>query len=219
MNLLVWDIAVACLAISVKFHRDFLDPLLPVFAREYLALAPHQLCLEDLESAHRDVLSAFDYMLGVTPQPMMDELWFALPSLRGLLDFSSGWKDAMTDAWARLFVALDEPDVQRFLVSTLTVAALMDGILESLVDHYSRVAAKKMKPKPSAEDYCRQTRVLRQRFYGKAKEDAEGVFCDIQALTGITDVQNLFSIGVCLTFGGDCADASCFYVGPTPGMS
>jgi hypothetical protein len=37
----------------------------------------------------------------------MDELWLALPSLRGLLDFDGGWKRAMAGAWTRLFIALD----------------------------------------------------------------------------------------------------------------
>ncbi|KAF8874399.1 hypothetical protein CPB84DRAFT_579837 [Gymnopilus junonius] len=100
----VWTIAVACLAISVKvcpshpglqilselhlqFHRDFLEPLIPVFAKEYLSLAPYSLTHERLETAQRDILSLFDWRLGVTPQPVMDELWLALPSLRNLLDF------------------------------------------------------------------------------------------------------------------------------------
>lgn len=48
-ELLVWDIAVACLSLSVKLHRDFLDPLLPVYSHEYLALSPHRISYDDLE--------------------------------------------------------------------------------------------------------------------------------------------------------------------------
>ncbi len=48
-GLLVWDIAVACLSLSVKLHRDFLDPLLPVYADEYLTLSPHGMSYVDLE--------------------------------------------------------------------------------------------------------------------------------------------------------------------------
>jgi hypothetical protein len=48
-GLLVWDIAVACLSLSVKLHRDFLDPLLPVYADEYLTLSPHGMTYVDLE--------------------------------------------------------------------------------------------------------------------------------------------------------------------------
>ncbi|KAF8968464.1 hypothetical protein BDZ97DRAFT_351854 [Flammula alnicola] len=188
LGLVVWDIAVACLSVSVKFHRDFLDPLLPVYAQEYLALAPHDLSHEDLESAHRDVLSAFDYRLGVTPQPVMDELWSSLSSLRNLLDFEGGWKYAMLDAWTRLFVVLDEPDVQRFLVSMLTVVALMDGVIESLVDEYCRDEVLKTRSiSPAAERYL-NLQTLRKKFNIRAREESEGVFCDIQALTGVTDV-------------------------------
>lgn len=48
-DLLVWDIAVACLSLSVKLHRDFLDPLLPVYSHEYLAVSPHEISYDDLE--------------------------------------------------------------------------------------------------------------------------------------------------------------------------
>ena len=97
-----------------------------MYACEYLALAPRRLSYEDLEvlsfltipvfqfvddlssdqTAQRDVLSAFDYSLGVTPQPVMDELWFSLESLRSLLDFENGWQTAMADAWCGLFDAI-----------------------------------------------------------------------------------------------------------------
>ncbi|KAF5319386.1 hypothetical protein D9619_008485 [Psilocybe cf. subviscida] len=107
LNLILWDVAVACLSVSIKFHRDFLDPLLPVFAHEYLDLAPHEMSYEDLETAHRDMLSAFDYRLGVTPQPIMDELWLALPPLRSLLQFDGGWEGATSHSWSILFIALD----------------------------------------------------------------------------------------------------------------
>ncbi|KAG6805939.1 hypothetical protein H0H92_013344, partial [Tricholoma furcatifolium] len=36
--LVTWNLALACLAISVKYHRDFLDPLLPVYAWEFMRL-------------------------------------------------------------------------------------------------------------------------------------------------------------------------------------
>ncbi|KAF8797634.1 hypothetical protein BYT27DRAFT_7237189 [Phlegmacium glaucopus] len=144
-NLIIWDIAVACLALSVKFHRDFLEPLLPVYVHEYLSLAPQNLSYEDLETSQRDLLSAFDYSLGVTPQPVIDELWFSLESLRTLLDFKNGWETAMADAWCGLFDAICEPDVQRFSISTLAAVALMDGVIESLVQRYLYEAALKIK--------------------------------------------------------------------------
>jgi hypothetical protein len=63
----IWDIAVGCLALSVKvgylhqqicgnanlngsqFHRDFLAPLYPVYALDFLSLAPHAMAYDDLE--------------------------------------------------------------------------------------------------------------------------------------------------------------------------
>ena len=69
-DLIIWDIAIACLALSVKLivflalyfklllirvmglsssSLDFLHPLLPVYACGYLALALRRLSYEDLE--------------------------------------------------------------------------------------------------------------------------------------------------------------------------
>ena len=48
-ELVTLDISVACLSLSVKYHRDFLDPLLPVYAQEFLALSPHGMSYDDLE--------------------------------------------------------------------------------------------------------------------------------------------------------------------------
>lgn len=66
--LVAWDSCLACLAISVKvclspallsfhdadefflqMHRDFLEPLVPVYSWEFEAMAPHQISYEDLE--------------------------------------------------------------------------------------------------------------------------------------------------------------------------
>ncbi|KAG6907724.1 hypothetical protein DXG01_007581 [Tephrocybe rancida] len=48
--LFTWDVAVACLSVGVKYNRDFLHPLRPVYAYEFARLAPHgHLGFEDLE--------------------------------------------------------------------------------------------------------------------------------------------------------------------------
>ncbi|PPQ72273.1 hypothetical protein CVT26_006494 [Gymnopilus dilepis] len=172
----VWAIAVACLAISVKFHRDFLQPLIPVFAKEYLLLSSYALTYERLEAAHRDVLSLFDWRLGISPQPIMDELWVALPSLRTLLDFEGGWKNAMERAWSYLFACLTEPDVQRYPISVLTTTALMKGIVRTLIQEYRRQGSCNGSAKMALLD--------------RARDEAEGVFCDIQALIGVSDVRH-----------------------------
>ena len=143
----------------------------------------------------------------------MDELWAALPSLRSLLDFKDGWKSATAEAWTRLLAVLDgnpslqtvasniayfalsEPDIQRFLVSILTVVALMDGIVESLVENlcHKRGAQKNRSASTMAEHYIKN-QLLRKKLTMEAKDEAEGVFCDIQALTGITDVCRIYHL-------------------------
>ncbi|OBZ66787.1 hypothetical protein A0H81_13268 [Grifola frondosa] len=158
-----WDLAVACLTLSVKFHRDVLFPLDVILSNEFLALAPHSMSFEDLEVAQRDILEALSYRVGsATPGSFMEELWFALTSLRKLLDFDEGWKTAQKEAWAILTNALlsesnerpkarcdvvndltTEPDVLRFPISLLTMCALLDGITESLVHKYKHSAHKK----------------------------------------------------------------------------
>ncbi|KAF4621993.1 hypothetical protein D9613_009504 [Agrocybe pediades] len=175
-NLIVWDIAVACLSLSVKFHRDFLEPLSPVYAHEYLSLTAHGMSKDDLESAHRDILSAFDYRLGITPQPVMDLLWLSLPSLRELLDFENGWQDVIKLTWSLLFKYLAEPDVQQFPVSMLTGVCLKEALLKVLAAGKAQVDAVQG---PGIQDNDSASQVL---------EDLEGVLCDIQALLGITDV-------------------------------
>ncbi|GLB45984.1 hypothetical protein LshimejAT787_4800020 [Lyophyllum shimeji] len=119
--LVTWDIAVACLALSVKHHRDFLHPLFPVSAFEFQRLAPHvdaggPLSYEDLEIAHRDVSAALAWRLGDTPQALLSEVWAALPALRRLLRGEGGegdekdggeiepeWNCAQRETWRVLF--------------------------------------------------------------------------------------------------------------------
>ncbi|KAK0220774.1 hypothetical protein EDD85DRAFT_274465 [Armillaria nabsnona] len=46
---MVWDMAVGAVAVSVKYHRDFLPPLLPIYAPSFQALAPHEMGFDELE--------------------------------------------------------------------------------------------------------------------------------------------------------------------------
>ena len=83
--------------------------------------------------------------------------------------------------------------------------ALMDGIVESLVDRQlRREVFKARRNSPSAEKQLNM-QALRRRFTKIAEAEAEGVFCDLQALIGITDVRVLFS-------GASCADDLCLVV-------
>ncbi|KAJ4485341.1 hypothetical protein J3R30DRAFT_1344387 [Lentinula aciculospora] len=104
-ELVTWDVAVGCLALSVKMHRDFLPPLYPIFSFDYEELAPHDMGYGDLEAAQRDILLALSYNLGSTPQAILDDLWIALPSLRELLDFNEGWSMVLQETWLILFEA------------------------------------------------------------------------------------------------------------------
>ena len=107
LEAITWDIAVACLALSVKFHRDVLFPLDVIYAHEFVDLAAHEMAFEDLENAQRDVLEAVAYQLGsATPGAFMDELWHALPTLRKLVAFDGGWDDVQKEAWSMLHDAL-----------------------------------------------------------------------------------------------------------------
>jgi hypothetical protein len=74
----------------------------------------------------------------------------------------------------------------------------MDGIVESLVDWQCRREVLKARSKsPSAEKKL-NVQALRKKFTKIAEAEAEGVFCDFQALIGITDVCVLFYWGTTL---------------------
>ncbi|KAA1473285.1 hypothetical protein DENSPDRAFT_930877 [Dentipellis sp. KUC8613] len=126
---LVWDFAVAAVTLSVKANRDFLPPLRPIYARDFLVLAPHDMCCDDLESAQRDILETLSYRLAIpTPQNFMDELYVLLPALRRLVG-CCGWERLKNAAWKQLLAAIREPDVFRFPISVLTAAVLQLGII------------------------------------------------------------------------------------------
>ncbi|KAJ6606177.1 hypothetical protein DFH09DRAFT_1386790, partial [Mycena vulgaris] len=186
--LVAWDCCLACLAISVKFHRDVLQPLNPVFSWEFEALAPHQLTYEDLETAQRDILSTFSFNLGASPQPIFDELYLALASLRQLLNFRGGWKHAQKEAWELLFDAVTQPDILKFPISLLAVAALVEALVAALVSSYeydaslnSHVIRRRSRKSQADSDE------LKQKLVGKAESEIEGVVQDIQAIVRISD--------------------------------
>ncbi|KAI0325722.1 hypothetical protein GY45DRAFT_1216214, partial [Cubamyces sp. BRFM 1775] len=132
-----WDVALACLTISIKFHRDVLFPLSVIYAHEFLCLAPHEVEFEDLENAQRDVLEALAYQVGsATPGAFMAELWLALPTLRRLVGFDGGWERVQEHAWEVLCEALQQNEVLSYPISLLTAAAVIGGILEALVQRY-----------------------------------------------------------------------------------
>ena len=66
--------------------------------------------------------------------------------------------------------------------------ALMDGIVESLVARQCRREVLKARRYSPAAEKKLNMQALRRRFTKIAEAEAEGVFCDFQALIGITDV-------------------------------
>ncbi|RDB22046.1 hypothetical protein Hypma_010800 [Hypsizygus marmoreus] len=199
-ELVTWDTALACLALSVKYHRDFLSPLLPVYAHEFEALL-EGVGYEDLETSQRDVLAALAYTLGGTPQGIIDELWVGVPSLREVLectDSSSAgraWNWVQGEMWGLLFDSLFEPDVLRFSISILTTAALAEALIGMLVRKYEyesevgwvercRVRSRRLGLGKEGD----RTR-WRERLERRAEREIEGVLSDVQVLLGISDAR------------------------------
>ncbi|KAF9222225.1 hypothetical protein BS17DRAFT_196099 [Gyrodon lividus] len=137
-----WDLAIGCLALSVKLHRDVLPPLNPVYAHEFLDLAPHSMSHEDLERSQRDILYALKFSLGsCTPQAVLDELWNALPTLRrAIAPIRDGWTAVQRETWEKLFEAVLEPDMLQYPITLLTAATLIDSLVFSLARQYKSEA-------------------------------------------------------------------------------
>ncbi|KAJ3871352.1 hypothetical protein F5051DRAFT_457110 [Lentinula edodes] len=166
-ELVTWDVAVGCLALSVKIHRDFLPPLYPIFSSDYEELAPHEMGYGDLEAAQRDILLALSYNLGSTPQAVLDDLWIALPSLRALLDFNEGWSSVLQETWLILFEVVCEPDIMNFSLSLLTAAAVIEGLESALVRQYQ-----------TRDPWYELFRCRRLSAVKKQKAEAEGSYLE-----------------------------------------
>ncbi|KAI0643860.1 hypothetical protein C8Q79DRAFT_1012404 [Trametes meyenii] len=140
LEAVMWDVALACLSLSIKFHRDVLPPLDVIYADEFLALAPwHAPAFAHLENAQRDVLEALAFRPrgGNGPGAFAEELWAALPALRGLLAFDSGWAGVQEEMWTILGGALLDPDVLQYPISLLTAAALMESVVRRLAKRFN----------------------------------------------------------------------------------
>ncbi|KAF8577017.1 hypothetical protein K439DRAFT_1418539 [Ramaria rubella] len=134
---LTWDAAFGCLAISTKFYHDFLQPLYPIYSKDFLVISPQNLSRDQFEDTQRDILDAFDYEVhGVTPHAYFEEFWAALPSLRDILDFPYAQKIVQKEMWETLQHASLQWDLMRFPVSLLTAVALIEGIVFALADEY-----------------------------------------------------------------------------------
>ncbi|KAI0342896.1 hypothetical protein BDW22DRAFT_1484438 [Trametopsis cervina] len=143
---LTWDLAVAAVALAVKFHRDVLKPLYPVTAREFLLIAPHSIEYDDLEAAQRDLFSALSHCLGSnTPAAYIDELWNALPSLRSLVTSRGNWEVTKFETWELLYDTLLDSSYLLYPVHVLTGCAVILGLIESLVMTMKADTAEKLR--------------------------------------------------------------------------
>ncbi|KAJ3788106.1 hypothetical protein GGU10DRAFT_347011 [Lentinula aff. detonsa] len=186
-ELVTWDVAVGCLALSVKMHRDFLPPLYPIFSSDYEELAPHDMGYGDLEAAQRDIFFALSYNLGSTPQAILDDLWIALPSLRELLNSDEGWGLVLQETWLILFETVSEPEIMDFSLSLLTAAAVIEGLVSALVRHYQI--------RDPWFEHFRRKRLL---VVNKLKAEARSSTSDIEAADNTNIMQH-----VRVTYGGD----------------
>ncbi|KAH8109612.1 hypothetical protein DFH11DRAFT_1515335 [Phellopilus nigrolimitatus] len=153
---ITWDVAVSCLALAVKFQRDFLEPLNPIYSREFLVIAPHPMSHDDFEISQKDVLEALEYEVRqITPEPFMEEIWNSLPTLRKLLGFVDGWEVTQMNAWHRLNAAASEGEMFQFPMSLLASSALIEGGVEALVAYYgSDMETRVGRELTGAEEMC-----------------------------------------------------------------
>ncbi|KAJ1310547.1 hypothetical protein OPQ81_007277 [Rhizoctonia solani] len=89
---LIEEIALGCLSISTKFHRDFLPPLSPMMADQFLNLLgeDHPVSFDDFELVQNMIMRSFGYILyHPTPQAYTEELWNTCPILRTIQDGDS----------------------------------------------------------------------------------------------------------------------------------
>ncbi|EKM56708.1 uncharacterized protein PHACADRAFT_93145, partial [Phanerochaete carnosa HHB-10118-sp] len=191
-----WDIGVACLALTVKFHRDFLHPLYPVVANDYLAVSPHTMEFDDLEAAHRDVLGALNFCIGSsTPGAYMEELLVALPSLRMFVDARGNWESAHAETWEVLFDTLVGMCISlhvnylRYPICAITGCALVLGVVESIV--FKRKTDAAIRAKFAPESALKRRRGLKcecDRLRAKAYKAVQNVEEDIREVFGVSEV-------------------------------
>ncbi|KAH8101772.1 hypothetical protein BXZ70DRAFT_931861 [Cristinia sonorae] len=130
----IWDIALACIALSVKFQRDVLGPFFPVLSEEFLILHCQEIEYDEFEAAQRAVFSGFGFCIGsVTPGAYVQELWDALPSLREILSFKGSLEAVKRAMWEILYDTLFELSYHKFAPSLLTACALLRGIIDTLI--------------------------------------------------------------------------------------
>ncbi|KAF8710489.1 hypothetical protein RHS03_02542, partial [Rhizoctonia solani] len=130
---LIKEVALGCLAIASKFHRDFLPPLSPMLADQFLDLLgeEHPVGFDDFELIQNTIMRSFGYILyQPTPQAYLQELWNSCPMLQNIQD---GNLDLVrsplhTKALDLLEACFLESDSIDYPVAYLTAAAILEAI-------------------------------------------------------------------------------------------
>ncbi|KAI0685184.1 hypothetical protein BC835DRAFT_1385682 [Cytidiella melzeri] len=188
---LTWDMAVACMAIAVKFHRDVLPPLYPVTAGDFLVLAPHTMEYDDLESAQRDLLSALSFCVGSnTPGAYLEEFWNALPSLRALVESRGHWQVAKIETWELLYDTVLDSAYLHYPTHILTGCALVLGVAESLVLTMKADMAEKLKKLArglAPRTRRREAECTCAKLQKRARKAVKNIELDICELLGVQE--------------------------------
>ncbi|KAH8111550.1 hypothetical protein DFH11DRAFT_1745532 [Phellopilus nigrolimitatus] len=103
---ITWDVAVSCLALAVKFQRDFLEPLNPIYSREFSS-SPLTRCRTMISRSHRKTFSrpSSTKSAKLRRSRSRGEIWTSLPTLHKLLGFIDGWEITRVNTWHRLSAA------------------------------------------------------------------------------------------------------------------
>ncbi|KAK7030863.1 hypothetical protein VNI00_013973 [Paramarasmius palmivorus] len=204
----LWDIAVGCLALSVKMQRDFLPPLYPVYSVVFEELPPAcrghgGVSYGELEFAQKRILRELDYSLGSSPQAVLDELWICVPALRDVISRVE-WASVQVETWKILLEAARYPHVLAWPVSALAGVACVLGVEETLVKRWEgelpwwevlelerlRVARNSRNEglcatsNATALEQATETRMKRIR---RAKADCEELVKDVKVVLNISD--------------------------------
>ncbi|CAE6344999.1 unnamed protein product [Rhizoctonia solani] len=127
------EIALGCLVIASKFHRDFLPPLSPMLADQFLDLLgeEHPIGFDDLELVQNTIMRSFGYILyQPTPQAYIQELWDSCPMLQSIQDGNLELvrSPLQTKALDLLEACFLESESIDYPVAYLTAAAILEAI-------------------------------------------------------------------------------------------
>ncbi|KAF9262276.1 hypothetical protein L218DRAFT_960409 [Marasmius fiardii PR-910] len=208
----MWDVAVGCLALSVKMHRDFLPPLYPVCSQVFEDMAPlgGGMDYSQFERAQRLILFALKYNLGGSPQAVFYDLWES-GILRDVLsswaksrpacddekekEVLKWWGAVQARTWEVLFKAVVDPKVLFFPLTALLGCAVVVGVEEVLVrevyayDVYgSGEGCWWSEFEFRSETQRGEVGKVEKRRRRRAEEECGGLVEDVKSVLGIREV-------------------------------